>query len=58
MLDGEKNWKYLKYKLKIFPVMKCSNKGNSNIELNEKHENMRAPALFTGFNQKKVHPNR
>lgn len=36
--------------------MKCSNKGNSNIELNEKHENMRAPALFTGFNQKKSAP--
>lgn len=56
MLDGEKNWKYLKYKLKIVPVMKCSNKGNSNIELNEKHENMRAPAPFIGFNQKQTVP--
>ena len=36
--------------------MKCSNKGNSNIELNEKHENMRAPAPFIGFNQKQSAP--
>lgn len=36
--------------------MKCSNKGNSNIELHEKHENMRAPAPFIGFNQKQSAP--
>ena len=58
MLDGKKNWKDLKYKLKIVPVMKCSNKGNSNIELNEEHENMRSLAPFTGFNQKQSTPER
>ena len=38
--------------------MKRSNKGNSNIELNEEHENMRALAPFTGFNQKQSTPER